>query len=632
MLNPGITNRFPFIGQVALLLLLLSGCSVGSEHEGTAPVQIVLKPAPEKPGLSKVRQAPAPFGVSEVRLDVTGPDMNPLTTSTAVTPNAEVSLSLEIPAGPSRRFIVAMTDAEGATRLRGEATSDLISGTPAQITVLMEEIEVEIPILVLSPSTAVVAKGSNETFTALNGADPADVDWSLSAEAGGEPILGRITPEGVYTPPARIPTDSATPIGNPIPVTVTASDRNRPALQSSVPLLLTTGSTLVFDRNEQVTPAPGLISTQSSGQRSIAFHQGHVYAVWLDFPPRLLRGRVLFSESADGVSWTPPVPVDTGVNSQAEPALAIGPDGAVYIIFVECPSCTTPSPAIRLVVRRSGESAFKNIPLTMRGTQPQNPTVAVSRQGTVYAAWSASQGSPSQIDILLQRIDQAGDPIDASPKDLTVENGAFNESQPALALGEAEELFLAWQVSANSTEIAATASLDGGNTFLQEVRINDTEDQRSSVSHPSLAAGPERSVYVAWEKDTCSDGCTVIFYNVLRVGSSGLAFEKEKGVGFSAEDSVRQNSPSIASDAAGGISLLFHETLSGFDMDGIFLAKNLENAATRTFSRIDDPPSGTVNKSFPSLAVDSAGRAFAIWMDGRNGLQGNTDIFFAKGE
>jgi hypothetical protein len=632
MLNLGLRNRVSSIGRVALFLLLLSGCSGGPESEGTAPVQIVLKLAPEKQGLSKGSQAPAPFGVSAIRLDVTGPGMNPLTTSATVTPNAEVSLALEIQAGPSRHFNVAMTDEAGATRLRGEATSDLISGTPARITVLMEEIEVEIPILVLSPSTAVVTKDSTETFTVLSGADPVNVDWSLSTETGREPILGEITAEGVYTPPSRIPVDTATPIGNPIPVTVLASDRTRSEVRGSVSLLLTTGSNLVFDRNEQVTPFPGLISMQSSGQRNIAFHHGHVYAVWLDFPLRLLRGRVLFSESADGISWTPPIPVDTGVNSQAEPTIAVGPDGAIYIAFVECPSCTTPFPSTRLVVRRPGESAFQNIPLTMLGTQPQNPTVAISSQGTVYVVWSANQGSPSQFDILLQRIDKAGNPIDASPKELTVENGAFNESQPAIALGEGEELFLAWQVSANSTEIAATASLDGGDTFLQEVRINDTTDQRSSVSHPTLAAGPQRSAYVAWEKDTCSDGCTVVFYNVVQVGSSGLAFQKEKGIGFAAEDSVRQNSPSIASDGAGGLSLLFHETLSGFDMDGIFLAKNLEEAATRTFSRIDDPPSGTVNKASPSLAVDGAGRAFAIWMDGRNGLQGNTDLFFAKGE
>jgi len=102
-------------------------------------------------------------------------------------------------------------------------------------------------------------------------------------------------------------------------------------------------------------------------------------------------------------------------------------------------------------------------------------------------------------------------------------------------------------------------------------------------------------------------------------------------VGTGAKGSRSQNLPSIAWDGRNDIYLAFQETLST-NNDGIFLAKTVDGGNTFRFSRIDDDGSSPLrNKFSPSLAVDSAGRAFAVWNDGRFGNQ-QYDVFFAKGE
>lgn len=629
-----IRKQISLFSMMVAFVLFFTGCQ-GGEENGTASVRLSFNLSSSKTGAAKTASAPAPSGITSVRIDVTGPGMELLSDSVAVNSGEETVVDLEIPAGPARRFVVTAFDIENTPQFRGEQTVDLVPGSSANIRISMASLDIPVPpgLIEISPRTAFVPKDQTETFS-VTGDNPPQVQWQATSTVGNDPEkVGIVDAEGVYTPPATILTDADAPLfGNPTPVTVTATDINNPTVQDSATVHLTTGLNLTFEENRRVTPTSGTLFDDSRGERSIAFYQGHVYAVWSEFINQDERGVIVFSESTDGITWTRPLPVNTGENSQGEPALAVGPDGSIYVVYLDCSFCTSVPATIRLAVRRPNENVFRPINLTMLGTNPQDPTVTVSPQGTVYVVWSAIQGR-SSYDILLQRIDSTGNPIDASPKNLTIENGAFNENDPQIAVGEGEDLFLTWQVSANSTEIAAIASLDGGDTFLPEVRINDTTDRIASVHQPSVTAGPQRTFYVAWEKDECNEGCTVIFYNIVTVGSSALEFQEEKSLGFALGTSERQNNPSIVSDPAGDVHIAFHETLSGFDFDAIFLAKSSDGAATFTYSRIDDPPSDTVTKSSPSLAVDSAGRAFAIWNDRRlGGTTQQTDIFFAKGE
>jgi hypothetical protein len=85
----------------------------------------------------------------------------------------------------------------------GGGSSHSSSSTSTSVTVL--------------PSTATVATSKTQQFTAtLNGANTA-VSWSVNAVASGNSTVGTISPNGLYTAPASIP--------SPATVTVTATEQ-----------------------------------------------------------------------------------------------------------------------------------------------------------------------------------------------------------------------------------------------------------------------------------------------------------------------------------------------------------------------------------------------------------------------
>lgn len=639
MKNPNrIENALQLISGIGLLLLLLSGCAGGGDEEGgSASVQIVLKSPPAQAAASKISRAAAPEPIVSATLEVTGPGMSPLSMSADLSAGEEVRLNLTVPAGAARRFVVTMNDAAGAPRFRGEATADLLPGTAPQITILMAALDLSIPepipsppVFQISPQTAVVPKGETRQFAA-GGADPADVVWSLETGPGGAPLFGRITSDGIYTPPARIPTDGATPFGNPVPAVIRAFSRADPQVQDAALATPVTGSGIAFEKNLPVTPNPGVISTGSSGQKSIAFFQGKVYAVWSDG-----RSGIQFGDTADGSAWnTQPVPGTPG--GQPEPVLAIAPDGTAYVAYQGSRTGACPRlpcavlPSIELAALRPGAGRFELLAPLMIGAQAETPSLAVSPKGILFAAWSA-HGAGGTADILFQRIDRDGMLIDPAPRNLTEKNGAFFETRPALSASESGDLFLGWEVSANSREVVATVSRDSGETFLPEARVNDLLDTGVEfASRPALAAGPEGTVYVAWERDVCNDGCTFLSFDAGQVGSNGLAFGIDREVG-SGVKAVRQFRPSIATDGAHGVYIAFHERVSGMG-DGIFLAKSRDGKEAFSFSQISrDDTTLASTKSSPSVAVDGAGRPFAIWTDNRRSGSIDGDVYFSFGE
>ena len=625
-----------------LALLLLNGCAGGSEGSGSASVRVVLKAPPGQAAASKVRRAAAPSGVVSATLEVTGPGMAPLSTSADLSSGAEVRLNLEVPAGPARHFIVTMNDGGGAARFRGEAAADLAPGSSPQITILMVSLDVQVdpgpgpspapvpPVIQISPQTAVVPKGATQSYTA-SGIDPADVNWSVQTGPQGDPIFGEITSDGTYTPPARIPTDALTPIGNPLPAVVSASSRSNPQIGTAAPATLVTGPTLAFEKNLPVTRNTAILSTSASGQRSLAFSQGKVYAVWSDS-----RAGVQFSESGDGAAWNiTTVPGASG--TEPEPVLAAGPDGSIYVAYqgsrtTACPRPPCPAaPSIELAVLRPGVGKLELLAPLMIGAQAATPTLAVSPKAIVFAAWSAV-GNGGTADIFFQRINRDGTLLDPAPRNLTEKNGAFSEARPVLSANDFGDLFLGWEVFANERDIVATVSQDGGESFLPEQQINDAPPTGTSyATRPSLAAGPAGTVYVAWERDNCNDGCTFIAFDVGQVGPDGLEFGADQTVG-SGIKAVRQFQPSVAYDRSGGIYVVFHESVSSLGEE-IFLAKTTEGGGRFAFSQISRDDTALISvKSYPSVAVDNAGRTFAIWTDSRRSTATDNDVFFSKGE
>lgn len=636
-----IRKQISLFSMMVALVLFFTGCQ-GGEGNGTASVRLSFNLSSSKTGAAKTASAPAPSGITSVRIDVTGPGMELLSDSVAVNSEEETVVDLVIPAGPARRFVVTAFDSEEQPHFIGETTVDLEPGTSPTIRIAMIEIGVEVPPIEIAPSSTILTRSEpenpqTETFTLTN-ATTAEVSLSIVRETSeGTPDLGQITPDEnpnnfTYTAPVTIPIDrTQTQIGVPIPITIEAVDNTNPNRRAQVAVKLVTEPILFFPENIPLTSITQSIrpaSTDSSGQRSVAFHQGRVYAVWTEFINQERREMVRFSETSDGRVWVSPVPVfPSGSQEESEPTIAMGPDGSIYVAFIECVFCNLPN--VRVVVRRPGDATFQPFYVGTIGFSAQNPTLGVSSNGVVSLAWSAQQGSTG-FDIVFRRISSEGTPIDPQPINLIdlldPDSGDANQIQPVLSIGAAGEIFLGWM---DEGQLFLTASTNGGDNFISPVPVSDAT---FSNTNPTLVAGTDGKIYVAWDTSNCDCNDYFVFFNSGRLNGSSLNLNENQPIGTFLANSENQSHPSIALDGAENIYIALVETFFGFDENEILLAKSIDGGLNYSFSQIskrDIRP----NKSYPSLAVDGAGRSFAIWERTDFLLEGTiNDVFFSMGD
>lgn len=639
-----IGKQIGVFSTMMALVLLFSGCQ-GQGGEETASVRLSLDLAGSQ---AKAAQAPAPRGITSVRVEVTGPEMAPVSTSVEVNSDAEPIVVLNIPAGPARRFVVTALDVEGTAQFRGEATVDLVPGSSPNVTISMVSLDTPVtpeppPSVQISPHTAVVPKDTRPRFS-VTGIDLSEVQFEVTSAVGNTPEqVGSVATDGDYTPPATILTDGATPIGNPIPITVTAIDKNDPTVRDSATVTLTTGSQLKFEKNVPVIPATTTfrpISTDSSGQRNIVYHQGKVYTVWSQFYNPRETNFVFFSQSANGTDWSSPISVTGQINqdtsvAETEPVVAVGPDGTVYVALTTnaCPFCSVPSYRVQLFRLPVGAQGFTSLfgPFATNSSNSPSPSMAVSPNGNVFVAWTG-QELRGNVDIFMQRLNKDGGLIDAAPRNLTKDIGAFTNTLPVLSIGENGVVYLVWRQGPNTPQLLAIASSDGGNTFSMPGAV--TNASGFQIANPSVAAGPDGTVYITWDTSNCDCSSYEVFFDTGNFQDSTLIFGTEKAIGKAIPNSENQTTPSAAWDRSAGIYIGFIETLSGFGENGVFLAKSRDGGTTFTFSRVDDGSIIKLDKGNPSLAIDPAGRAFAVWT--RFGFlpQGSEidDILFAMGE
>ncbi len=490
------------------------------------------------------------------------------------------------------------------------------------------KINLKNPEFQISPRAAVVPKMESQLFT-LNGIDPSGVSWTINDVVGGNNILGTIDSEGLYTAPSLIPVDTSKAlIGVPFELRIEARSQTNPVSSDMAMVRVMTGPQIRFSENVPISDPEA--STRSSGQRSTAFYQGTVYATWSDGT------NIFFAKSQNRFNWTNPELIFSCTGGSAEkPAIAIGPQGEVYIILEE----TIPGQGtfVWLLIQDQEDSVFQATQLMKNGAPEPNPSIAVAPDGTVFAAW-AEKAELTNYDIYYQRLKADGTVIDENPKPLSQKTLA--EKSPVLSISEGGVVFAAWTEHADEaiesaavimppeTALFSAASVDGGGSFSSGVQVNDLSGFDAIMSmRPSLAPGPPGTLYIVWENDSCGDGCIELVFDIGKIDTTGFSFGLDQEVRRLDQESLPlQHSPSIAWDGASGIYIAFVE--EGSD-DLVYLAKSTEEGAPFSFSRISDVAG--FPKLDASIAVDRAGRVFSVWNGPKDNESGNL-VWFAWGE
>jgi hypothetical protein len=375
-----------------------------------------------------------------------------------------------------------------------------------------------------------------------------------------------------------------------------------------------------------------------------------------------------------GATWTavtPPLPEETepcaaspqGSPCPFAPDVAFGPDGTLYVLYVELQGSGNTPARLWLSTSSDGGRTLE-APVQVAGELTFQARVAVAPDGTVHLTWLQADNvglnrlvGPAPIvasrstdggqtfseplpisDPARERVGAASPVIDSNGdvvvlyQDFTGDRRDFEnlEGPPA------EEPFA----------LVVTRSDDGGASFSPGVELESgiIATKRFLVflpEYPSLAAGPNATLYAAWHGSSNGDDDVFLRRSDDGGASWGQAVRvNDNPVG----DGTHQYLPKVAVAPDGRVDVLFYDRRidPGNVMTDAYLATSGDEGATFTNLRVSsqsfDSSVGpvfddTYGADFGTrVGLDSTDdSAYAVWTDTRLGDldDGRQDIFGA---
>jgi hypothetical protein len=272
------------------------------------------------------------------------------------------------------------------------------------------------------------------------------------------------------------------------------------------------------------------------------------------------------------------------------------------------------------------------------------PAIAISPDGNVYVAW-VDHHVGGKGDVMVAQFDSNGQlqntPVRVNPQQGTAT--AWRGDPPVITVAPDQSVFVSWTAKVESAEGHATnlyvsTSRDRGRTFTEPVKVND--DQKPAVhGMHSLTVGTDGRIYVAWLDERNVSAKPAMDMKMKRsTGGSHMESNREVFIAssvdgartFSTNKRVATNvcpccKTSIATGPDGRVYLSWRQVLPG-DFRHIAVASSLDHGETFSQPKIvsDDqwmiagcPVSG------PSIGVSSDGSLQVLWYSaGKNGETG----------
>ena len=138
-----------------------------------------------------------------------------------------------------------------------------------------------------------------------------------------------------------------------------------------------------------------------------------------------------------------------------------------------------------------------------QGMQTTGPAAQLDKDGTLHLAWGGEKQEDRGVYYLKvpPRQEQYPEPIRVNPSSPPATS---LHEPPALALGRNNDVYITWTTphpdaggKLFTNLLLLSRSLDGGNTFLPPVRVND-DDVVTGHSFDHLTVSPNGSVHIAW--------------------------------------------------------------------------------------------------------------------------------------
>jgi len=314
-----------------------------------------------------------------------------------------------------------------------------------------------------------------------------------------------------------------------------------------------------------------------------------------------------------GPTWTPAVRVndDAGNNQQDRPSVAIGPDGAAYLIWDDYRPGTQadiyfsrrdPATGIWSANQRVNND-------TSNRTQYQ-ADIAVDGANNAYAVWQDPRNGSKTADpdIYFSKRSSATGTWGANVRVNGDTQGAPAQYAPAIAVQSDGAAVAVWvDRRSNQWNIYSARLAAGGSTWGTNMRV--TSNTTSRKDRPDVILGPDGTAYAVWEDDR--NGNYDIWYSKLPAGSSTWSTDVKisDDPGAAAQYGTR-----IGVDSTGNLLVIWLDDRP-YPRTEVRSARLPTGSSTWTGSIvISDAPAIAGSAA---LGVKPNGSAYAVWEDAR---------------
>lgn len=258
----------------------------------------------------------------------------------------------------------------------------------------------------------------------------------------------------------------------------------------------------------------------------------------------------------------------------------------------------------------------KQVDPVITGIDKAGPATARDSSGNIWAVWHA--GPVGSRDIYIAKLAPGEDAFGVS---LPLMTHSADQSNPAIAIGTDDRLYVVWQDNRQAGDnalgqwdIYLSTSLDGA-TWSVETRVNDPNE--SNQINPAIVVDTNtpNGAHVVWQDDHAG-------HQDIYIASSSDGFST-KTVSQITNDPLDQTEPAIAVDSSHTIYVLWTDArnpANGFDIYGA-----ASNAGPWTnFSIVSEAS----DQSSPAIATESVGSMLhMLWVDQTSGDSG---IYYAS--
>ena len=354
-------------------------------------------------------------------------------------------------------------------------------------------------------------------------------------------------------------------------------------------------------------PAAGGWPMTGSEHRSLVSFAMGTIAVLLVLGPLFIGG----SRATGDVACAGPdvrVHADLFMVYQSAPALAVGPDGTIYSVWID--NRGGPS-AVYFASSTDGGATWTDpsvrVSPVSAGHQGE-PAIAVDGSGTLYVVYRG--GVSSTIDVWVTKSADGGLTWGV-PSKVNDVSGFVQVSQsygPAIVLAPNGVAYVAFEDWRNGDpDIYASSSTDGGATWSANVRVNDDAPGIEQRGDPALAVDATGVVYVAWQ-DWRNDPQDPDVY-VSTSGDGGLTWTPN----FAVNDVAAgwQADPVLASDAA-GVYAAWSDNREATRSGAIYFSRSMDGGLSWTASIRLSEHGENWQAPTPTMVVGPAG-LFVAW-------------------